>query len=168
MYDRLYPLGTSLGLPPHTVEARHRWVWNALCQIVNVAAFSPAEEIVGHSFLAADNRASAEIGVFVHHEFRRRGIGAALLRKALEWGRAADLERAWAVTASDNRAALRLTRCGWRLMRLDVGTAELEIDLRLLPASRELDREFSSARNRGQVPATCTDSSEARSIQRPM
>jgi GNAT superfamily N-acetyltransferase len=139
MYDRFDPLGAALGLPPRTLEARHRWIGNALCQIVNVAVFLPAGEIVGHCFLAADTSGSAEIAVFVHQDFRRRGIGAALLKNALEWGRAVQLQRAWAVTATENRAALQLLMSGgFRLMRSDVDVAELDIDLRTGPDTREL------------------------------
>jgi GNAT superfamily N-acetyltransferase len=93
MYDRLDPLGAALGLPPHSAEARHKWIGSALGQIVNVAAFSPAGEVVGHCLLAADKSGSAEMAVFVHQESRRKGIGAALLKKALEWGWVAELGR---------------------------------------------------------------------------
>jgi RimJ/RimL family protein N-acetyltransferase len=130
MYDRFDPLGAALGLPPRTAEARLKWIGSALGQIVNVAAFSPAGEVVGHCFLAADKPGSAEMAVFVHQEFRRRGIGAALLNRALEWGWAAELGRVWAVTASDNRAALRLLmNCGFRLIESDSSVTEMEIDL---------------------------------------
>jgi hypothetical protein len=54
MYDRFDPLGAALGLPPRTAEARCDWIGSALGQKVNVAAFSPAGEVVGHCFLAAD------------------------------------------------------------------------------------------------------------------
>jgi GNAT superfamily N-acetyltransferase len=137
MYDRFDPLGAALGLPPRNAEGRHKWIVGALGQIVNVAAFSRNGEVVGHCFVVADKPSSAEIAVFVHQEFRWRGIGAALLKKALEWGRAAGLVHAWAITASENRAALRLlTSCGFRLMRTDVDVAELEIDLRVPPNTR--------------------------------
>lgn len=139
MYDRFDPLGAALGLPPCTLEARHAWVGSAICQIVNVAAFSPAGEVVGHSFLAADNPGSAEVAVFVHQQFRRRGIGATLLRKALELGRAAHLQRAWAVTAPENRAALQLLMsCGFCLVQSDSDVIELGIDLHAPPDNREL------------------------------
>jgi GNAT superfamily N-acetyltransferase len=130
MYDRFDPLGAALGLPPPTVEARHEWIGSALGQIVNVAAYSPAGEVVGHCFLAADKPGSAEIAVFVRQESRRKGIGAALLKKALEWGWAAELRRVWAMTACDNRAALRLLMsCGFRLTKPVSLEAELEIEL---------------------------------------
>ena len=132
MYDRFDPLGAALGLPPRSLEARHTWIGKALCQIVNVGAFSTAGDVVGHCFLASDRPDSAEVAVFVHQEFRRRGIGAALLAWVVEWGRFAKLMRAWAITASENRAALRLmTKCGFRLMQSDFGVSELDIDLRV-------------------------------------
>jgi GNAT superfamily N-acetyltransferase len=138
MYDGFDPLGAALGLPPHTAEARRKWVGSALCDIVNVAAFSAAGQIVGHAFLAPSSPGSAEIAVFVHQDFRRRGIGAALLRKALELGREADVQHAWAVTSSENRTALRfLIRCGFRQIRSDFDVTELEIDLRVPPEAGE-------------------------------
>jgi GNAT superfamily N-acetyltransferase len=138
MYDRFDPLGAALGLPPRTAEARHEWIGSALGQIVNVSAFSPAGEIVGHCFLAADKPGSAEAAVFVRQESRRRGIGAALLKKALDWGWAAELRRVWAVTACDNRAALSLLKsCGFRLMQFAYAVAELDIDLPAPWATRD-------------------------------
>lgn len=118
MYDQFDPLGAALGLPPHTAEARCEWIRNALGQKVNMAAFSAAGEVVGHCFLAADKPASAEMAVFVHQESRSIGVGTALVKAALGWRPAAELRRVWAVTAPDNRAALRLLMsCGFRLMR---------------------------------------------------
>lgn len=156
MYDRFDPLGAALGLPPRAAEARLKWIGSALGQIVNVAAFSPAGEVVGHCFLAADKPGSAEVAVFVHQEFRRRGIGAALLDIALEWGWAAGLGRVWAVTASDNSAALRLLMsCGFRLMESAFGVAELDIDLPVPWATREVLRplrDFSCGGHGENVP----------------
>ena len=133
MYERFDPIGAALGLPPYAREARHRWVRNAVRQIVNVAAFSPAGEIVGHCFLAGDAPGSAEAAAFVHQEFRRQGLGTALLRSALEFGRAHELDAAWAVTATDNRAALRLLEtCGFRVRHSDVDIAEFDIHLSVI------------------------------------
>jgi RimJ/RimL family protein N-acetyltransferase len=161
MYDRFDPLGAALGLPPRTAEARLEWIGSALGQIVNVAAFSPAGEVVGHCFLAADKPGSAEMAVFVHQESRRRGIGAALVKAALKWGGAAGLQRVWAVTSSDNEPALRLQmNCGFRLIESAFGVAELDIDLPVPWATREL-----SWGGHGENVPGCTirpDSSEER------
>ena len=130
MYDRFDPLGAALGLPPRTAERRCEWIGNALGQKVNVAAFSPAGEVVGHCFLAADQSASAEMAVFVHQESRRIGVGTALLKAALDWGGEAGLRHVWSLTASENRVVLRLQKnCGFRLMKSVSIETELEIDL---------------------------------------
>jgi RimJ/RimL family protein N-acetyltransferase len=130
MYDRFDPLGAAFGLPPQTAESRRSWIERALAHEVNVAAFSPAGEIVGHGFLVADAPGLAELAIFVHQDSRRRGIGTALVKAALEWGDAVGLRRVWSMTASENREALRLqTRCGFRLRKSNSHEAELEIDL---------------------------------------
>ena len=68
--------------------------------------------------------------MFVHQGFRRRGIGAALLKKALKWGWRGGLARAWAITSTENRAALRLLMsCGFRLMGPVADVVELHVDL---------------------------------------
>ncbi len=138
MYDRFDPLGAALGLPPRTAEARCEWIGSALGQKVNVAAFSPAGEVVGHCFLAADKPASAEMAVFVHQESRRIGVGTALVKAALDWGGAVGLRRVWSMTSSDNRVALRLQNCGFRLTKSISLEAELEIDLPVPWAAREM------------------------------
>ena len=167
MYDRFDPLGAALGLPSLSAEARHEWIGSALGQIVNVAAFSPAGEVVGHCFLAADKPGSAEIAVFVRQESRRKGIGAALLKKALELGWVAELGRVWAVTAGDNRAALSLLMsCGFCLTQSASAVAELDIDLPVSWPTREMLRPLRdlSFGGHGEHGSGCTigpDSPEA-------
>jgi GNAT superfamily N-acetyltransferase len=130
MYDRFDPKGAALGLPPHMPETRRAWVETALGHRTNVAAFSPAGEIVGHSFLAIGKPGHAELAVFVHQDSRRKGVGSALVKSVLESARAAALRRVWGVIASDNRAALRLLEsCGFRLTTSQVHEIELQIDL---------------------------------------
>ncbi len=128
MYDRFDPLGAALGLPPRTAEARSVWVGVALCHKVNLAAFSPAGDVVGHCFLVADKAGSAELAIFVHQDFRRRGVGTALAKVTLESQGVAGLWRVWALTPSDNRAALCLQmKCGFRLANSAGPETEMEI-----------------------------------------
>jgi GNAT superfamily N-acetyltransferase len=134
MYDCFDPLGGALGLPPRREDERHRWVLSALGHCVNVAVFSQARGAVGHCFLAADQSGSAEMAVFVHQDFRRRGIGTALVKAALEWGYAAGVRRVWTLASSDNTAALCLQkRCGFRLT--SSGPDDVEMGIELSPAS---------------------------------
>src|SRR5215471_14190394 len=92
MYERFEPLGAALGLPPRGNEARREWIEVALSQKMNLGALSPAGA-VGHCFLVADKRASAELTIFVRQEFRGRGVASALVKAMLEWGCTLGLRR---------------------------------------------------------------------------
>ena len=138
MYDRFDALGVALGLPPRRAEARREWIGDALSHKVNLAAFSPAGEVVGHCFLAADNAGSAELAVFVYQGFRGRGVGTALVNAALEWGGAAGLRRVWTLTSSDTVALRLQERCGFRLTNSGSPETELEIDLPVAWATGEI------------------------------
>jgi GNAT superfamily N-acetyltransferase len=129
MYDRFDPLGAALGLPPRAAALRRSWIGDALRHKLNVAAFSPENEIVGHCFLVSDDSVSAELAVFVHQDYRMRGIGTALVKTVLEWAGAAGLRRVWSLTPSSNKAALRLQRrCGLRAATVSIET-EMELEL---------------------------------------
>jgi GNAT superfamily N-acetyltransferase len=130
MYDRFEPLGVALGLPPWRADARRDWIGFALGHKLNLAALSPAGAVVGHCFLVADQAGSAELAMFVHQKFRRRGVGTALVMAALEWGGVAGLRRVWTLTSCDNEAALRLQeKCGFCLTNSGCPETELEINL---------------------------------------
>jgi GNAT superfamily N-acetyltransferase len=134
MYDGFDPLGAALGLPPPATETRRSWIGRALGQKWNLAAFSPEGRILGHCFLAADDRTSAEVAVFVHQESRGKGIGAALVKAALSWAAAAGVRRVWSVTPSDNRIAMRLQRSlGFHMTRM---SSETEMEICLPAAAR--------------------------------
>jgi RimJ/RimL family protein N-acetyltransferase len=129
MYDGFEPLGVAFGLPPFSEEARRNWIAGALTNEVNVVALADGA-VVGHCFLAADQSRAAEIAIFVRQEYRRRGIGRALVQSALEHGTRAGLRRVWSMTSPDNRPALRLQECcGFRLTKFAFPACELEIDL---------------------------------------
>jgi GNAT superfamily N-acetyltransferase len=130
MYDRFDPLGPALGLPPCVKEARRAWVDLALSHKMNLGALSPCGSTVGHCFLVADKADSAELAIFVHQDFRRRGVGTALLKAALECGSVWALRRIWTLTGSaTNVASHLLGRCGFRLTNAAFYGAELEIHL---------------------------------------
>jgi len=140
MYDRFDPLGAALGLPPFKPAARERWVERALEQPVNVAAFSLFGELAAHCLMVADGPGSAELAIFVHQDFRRQGVGTALLKAALELAAEEGIRRAWAMTSPANRPALRLlANSGMRLTKSTSYEAEFEIHLAApRPAARAL------------------------------
>jgi RimJ/RimL family protein N-acetyltransferase len=130
MYDSFEPLGVAFGLPPFSEEARRNWIAFALTNEVNIVALAADGAAVGHCFLAADQSRAAEIAIFVRQEYRRRGIGRALVQAALEHGARAGLRRVWSMTSPDNRPALRLQEsCGFRVTKFAFPGSELEIEL---------------------------------------
>jgi hypothetical protein len=93
---------------------------------------------VGHCFLAADKAGSAELAIFVHQEFRRRGVGTALVKAALESEGVAGLRHVWTLTPFDNRAALRVQmKCGFRLANAACPETEMEIPFPLGGSRRD-------------------------------
>ena len=130
MYDRFEPLGAALGLPPREEETRHEWIEGVLRHRMNLAAFSPAGAAAGHCFLVSDKPGSAEMAIFVHQAFRRRGVATALVKTMLEWGCEEGLRRVWTLTGSENTAALRLQeKFGFRLTNAAFYGVEMEIRL---------------------------------------
>ncbi len=130
MYGSFEPLGVAQGLPPRSEEARANWIDQALREEINAGAFSSAGGLAGHAFLAAAEPEVAELAVFVHQNFRGRGIGTALVRAVLAAAGKKGLRRVWAQTSSDNVPALRmLKRCGFRSSRFTFPVVEMAIEL---------------------------------------
>jgi GNAT superfamily N-acetyltransferase len=130
MYDKFEPLGGAFGLPPFSADSRREWIVFALSHQLNIVAFAADGAAVGHCFLVANSSGSAEMAIFVRQEYRRQGIGKALVRSALARAAAAGLRRVWSITASENRAALRLQQsCGFRVTKFEFLALELEIAL---------------------------------------
>jgi len=130
MYNRFDPLGAALGLPPIRTEARRQWICEALNRGPNVAAFTPAGDVVGHCFLSQASPDSAELAIFVHQDFRRQGAGTSLLKAALTQAAAAGLRRVWSTTSPDNRPAVHLLiRSGFRPTLMAPDEIEMEVDL---------------------------------------
>ena len=104
MYDAFEPMGEALGLPPPDSAYRRQWL-AGLRNGINLVAFSE-DVLAGHLALMPLGDA-AEMSVFVHQDYRRRGIGTALARGAVEEARAAGIQRISVFIDTANRAARR-------------------------------------------------------------
>jgi GNAT superfamily N-acetyltransferase len=84
MYASFAPQGGALGLPPRDAERRAAWLAE-LGKGINLGAFVD-HTLAGHIALMPTGR-EAEMAVFVHQEFRRRGVATALAEAAVEEAR---------------------------------------------------------------------------------
>jgi GNAT superfamily N-acetyltransferase len=130
MYRNFDPLGLAHGLPPPCEESRQIWIDRALQQEINMGAFLPTGDLMGHSFLASSGAGEAEVAVFVQHGYHRRGIGTVLVKGVLQRAEQRGLRRILAMTARENVPALRLLkRCGFRFWRYILPSIELALEL---------------------------------------
>lgn len=114
MYNDFSPGERTLGLPPADTLVRRRWLERLLTDGLNLTARLDGAT-VSHAALVATAPGRAELAIFVHPRFRRRGVGTALVRMLVATARGAGLQRLAATVGSENVAALRLLRrCGFR------------------------------------------------------
>ena len=132
MYRGFEPLGSAMGLPPTNEERRVDWIDRAcaLGQQINLGAFSPAGDLVAHCFLAVSGIHEAELAIFVRQEYRRRGLGSELVKRALECAAGEKRQRVWAVVGVEDLLVQRvLTRNGFRFSQYALPAVEFDITL---------------------------------------
>jgi GNAT superfamily N-acetyltransferase len=111
MYAAFEPKAEALGLPPLHAEDTARWL-EGLSSFPNFLAWE-GDRVVGHGAVCADGD-SAEVAVFVHQDFRGRGIGRRLLNELIAEAQRLGLRRVWGIAAPDNIPMLRLAySCGF-------------------------------------------------------
>ena len=124
MYATFEPRGQAKGLPPVRDEKARRWLESLGEHAWSLIAFpGPGEsEIVGHAILApapcgGAPCGEAELALFVHQDFRNRGIGQALARAAVATAHRRGVRRVWLAVSPSNRAAVRVyEKCGFRFV----------------------------------------------------
>lgn len=105
MYETFEPRPASLGLPPR--QRIEEWL-DRLARAPGFLAFA-AGRLAGHAILFPDGR-TAEVAVFVHQDYRNRGVGRQLLEGLVAEARRAGMRRIWGMTDLDNVPMLRLAR----------------------------------------------------------
>lgn len=111
MYAAFEPKAEALGLPPLHAEDAARWL-DGLAAFPNFLAWE-GDRVVGHGAVCADGH-SAEVAVFVHQDFRGRGIGRRLLNELIAEAQRLGLRRICGIAAPDNIPMLRLAySCGF-------------------------------------------------------
>ena len=103
MYESFEPKGAALGLPPRANA--EGWL-NNISSFPNFVALVDGR-IAGHAVVCAEGD-SAEVAVFVHQDYRSRGLGKVLLTALVEEARRMGLRRVWGTTNLENVPMLRL------------------------------------------------------------
>jgi L-amino acid N-acyltransferase YncA len=103
MYEIFEPKGACLGLPPRKDPGR--WL-DTLREFPNVVALHNGR-VIAHAALCAEKE-SGEVAVFVHQDYRNRGLGRRLLEALIREARRMGLRRVWGMTELDNVPMLRL------------------------------------------------------------
>lgn len=110
MYLVFEPKGASLGLPPRNDPGR--WL-DKLAKFPNFLIRGEGR-IAGHAVLCPCG-ASGEVAIFIHQDYRGRGLGRRLLTALIEEARRIGLRHVWGTTELDNLPMLRLAlRLGFR------------------------------------------------------
>lgn len=105
MYETFEPRPASLGLPPRV----HLDEWlDRIASSPNFLAYSD-DKLVGHAILCPDGK-TAEVAVFVHQDYRNRGIGRRLIESAISEARKKGMQSLWGMTELDNVPMLRLAK----------------------------------------------------------
>lgn len=106
MYREYDPSDRSLGLPP-TTEARIRTWLDVITEDLCLVACHD-DRVVGQAVLVEDGPGSAELAIFLHHDYQGARIGTELLTATLMAGRDQGIEHVWLLVEGDNRPAVTL------------------------------------------------------------
>lgn len=107
MYETFDAADRAQGIPPIRREEIRDWLELVLADGPDVIA-SHDDEPVGHATLVPDGEAEYELAIFVHQDYRRRGIGSSLLRSLLGAAEADGIEYVWLSVERWNSVAIRL------------------------------------------------------------
>lgn len=131
-YADFEPKRAAQGLPPKDPERIGRWLDAVLGHGLHLLALDE-RRLIGHALLVpTGTEGVSEYAVFLHHDYRGRGLGTALNRAAIEAARATGLKRLWLSVEPHNRAALRsYERAGFTLRPGTLFSPEAEMQLEL-------------------------------------
>jgi GNAT superfamily N-acetyltransferase len=105
MYARFEPKGSAMGLPPRSAQELRAWLDSLQGYVSLVVCEGPL--VVAHGILCPEG-SSAEVAVFVHQDYRSKGLGRKLLSELIQRARQLGLKRVWGMTEWDNVPMLRL------------------------------------------------------------
>jgi ribosomal protein S18 acetylase RimI-like enzyme len=109
MYKGFEPKRVAQGLPPPDVPRIAQWLDRLQAKSRSLLALD-GKRVVGHVILCPISDASVEYTIFVHQDYRQRGVGMAMTRLALDWVSEMGFAEVFLTTELSNVPALNLYR----------------------------------------------------------
>lgn len=133
MYMDFQPKRVAQGLPPETEYALKRWLDHVLKGgehlLVEVNG-----RVLGHLMLIPiENTRTIELAIYLHQSIRRRGIGTAMNKLAVELARSLGYEKIWLTVEVTNVAAIRsYQKAGFKRTPATMWAHEIEMEIPLV------------------------------------
>ncbi|MDD5542790.1 MAG: GNAT family N-acetyltransferase [Acidobacteriia bacterium] len=129
MYYQFEPKQLAQRLPPRTDEQIQRWIACLTHDGENFVALV-GRHVVGHTVLCDLLDGRAELAIFVHQDFRNRGIGTQLLELARRAALAEGYRQIWISVESSNLQAIRVfLKTGFQFTGTFDAESEMILDL---------------------------------------
>lgn len=127
-YHEFMPKRGAQGLPPDGAHRIQRWLDLVLRTGTHLLADRDGR-LIGHCMLIPTRDPGvAEYAVYVHQDFRDRGVGTAMNRATVAVAAAEGLRRLWLSVEPGNRAAVRsYEKAGYRFLPGTVLSLEAEM-----------------------------------------
>jgi GNAT superfamily N-acetyltransferase len=138
MYAGFQPKRVAQGLPPPDVPRITRWLEELQRKSRSLLA-AEGTRIAAHAVLCPISSEAVEFTIFVHQDFRGRGLGTALTRRALTFAAAMGFAQVFLTTELSNYPALRL----YKKMGFEIRSAygdECEMRLDIVSAAKQEPR----------------------------
>jgi len=129
MYKSFQPKRVVQSLPPSGVPRIAHWLVQLQLKSRCLLALE-GDRVVAHAILHPLSETQADLVVFVHQDYRRRGLGLAVSSLAVELARQAGLSELLLTTEVSNRAAIGLYRkLGFEISRESDGECAMRLEV---------------------------------------
>jgi RimJ/RimL family protein N-acetyltransferase len=136
MYKGFEPKRVAQGLPPPDVPRIARWL-NEVQQKSRALLALDGRRVVGHALLCPISDAAVEFTIFVHQDYRRKGLGTELTCLAMALAREMGFAEIFLTAELTNFPALRLYRkVGFEIRSSYGDECEMHLRIAAAPAAR--------------------------------
>lgn len=107
MYTSLEGTDQTMGVPPQEEEPLERWLDHILSEGWSLIA-GHRDRIVGHAAVTPESQSEPEFVIFVHRDYRDRGVGTELVKQVLAYTETMDYRNITLDVARTNERAIHV------------------------------------------------------------